>query len=201
MKTIQQSLAEATDKMFKDRLALGSYGPGTLPMAWHRLIDEVGIDYTWGILHLKGLVEIDVEYDHLSIPELFGDLYDECQASAVPGGMRTINAQKKAAYKRLDEEGQWVYSARVRDMADLDGWHDADSIGGFVGDDFIGSGYLPDMQVASLDHIADQVGAPKWRECSKDPRTRPLVFLSALALCGVGLPDNWQQTVTYERFS
>lgn len=172
------------------------YSPGSLPSAWHNCIDNVAVHTVWDMFEAMHVVEIHPEPDDLSIDDLLGDCYEEYHADTIPGGLRELRAQKKRVLDKLDQEGQWIQSSRVQ----LPGqpWKEVGSIGGFIGlDDFECSGYLPGMQVAALDALADYYRAPRWRDCCEDVRQRAFVFMSALALCGADMPHNWQERTAW----
>jgi len=178
----------------KDRLrGEYSYTRGSLPGAWEHYIDVTAIGAVWDLLESLDLVQLTAHPDDCPFDDLHGDMFDETHASTIPGGMRELKAQLKRAHDRLEIDGQWFWEASVRTPDGYDDeyseWHTADSIGGFVGDDFSESGYEPDLQVACLDAIADQYHVPHWRDCTPDVRQRAQVFVAGLIMGGLDIGD------------
>ena len=134
-----------------------SYMAGRLPTVWenfHREVEEVAL---FRYFEEAGLVRIESEPDDISTDDLFGDCFDEIHADSVPGGMRTIKAQEREALRRLEAECQWVIVAESL-SADSPEWEMADTLGGFVGDDFEGSGYEPQVYMSAVLQLAEARG-------------------------------------------
>jgi len=175
-----------------------SYCKGRLPRAFPSLIDQVGTKMLFDRLELWGWAVIGRKPDDLGFDDLFGDCFAPDHASTVPGGMRTINREEKDAKFRLEEEGQWFYLAHVchpdtrtagtNTVFTL--WVDTDSCGGFVGDDFYGSGYDTDFYVGCIDAIAAMYGVPRWCTVHPDPKHRPFVWFTAMKLAGAPFPEH-----------
>jgi hypothetical protein len=137
-----------------------TYTRGRLPQVWQHFQRTAEIAAVFDSFYKLDLVATDSQPDDLPFDDLYGDGYDESHADTIPGGMRELNAQRKAAERRLEDEGHWVMFA-VFNASNDDGtpdWHTADSIGGFVGEDFWGSGYEDDLRLASLDGLFDHYG-------------------------------------------
>lgn len=177
---------ECMRKALKDRLNTRvSYSPGSLPTAWANCISDTGVRMVFELMEKNHYVRILQEPDDLSFDDLFGDAFDEANARYMAGGMRELEAQKRAAKNRLLEAGQWVHFV---EFLNSDGdWAIADSIGGFVGDDFDHSGYAEGMMAEALSEFASARGLPPWWVCTHNDRERPFVFITTLLLSGVRL--------------
>lgn len=164
-----------------------SYSPGSLAIAWENCIDNCAVSLVWDLFERLNLVRLDAHPDDCPFDDLHGDMFDPIHADDIPGGMRELRAQLKRAHDRLEVDGQWYYEAAIRDLEGLDGWHMADNIGGFVGDDFENSGCKEDMQIACFNMIAKHFHLPGWHDCTDDDRQRAVVFLSMLQLSGLDM--------------
>ena len=93
--------------------------------------------------------------DHdICMDDLKGDFYD-------PRNNPDINANKlareeKEFEERVASEGVWGFRAEYWNGAE---WIETDSIWGFVGDDFVDSGYDVDMMRGALDALAECIAA------------------------------------------
>lgn len=134
-----------------------SYSRERLPWVWQNFQREEEIGWVFAHFKEQALVDVFESPDDCDADDLFGDMFDEGHAGTIPGGMRELRAQKKQAEERLRHQGQWYHEAVFRDPGE-DGWHTADSVGGFVGDDFYGSGYEPDLYLAALEGLFDSRG-------------------------------------------
>jgi hypothetical protein len=132
-----------------------SYTKGRLPRVWEDM--QRSTDIRWAYDHFRSLdlVRLEREPDDQSFDDLHGDCYvREVNTDINPN---VLNKQRMEAEQRLEDEGQWVIIAQFNAFND-DGtpeWHTADTIGGFVGEDFFGSGYEEDLRLAALDGLFD----------------------------------------------
>jgi len=156
-----------TREMMKRNMAAALKGEFTctkerLPWVWENAQRDVEQMSLFDYFEEDGLVRLEsVPDDCMSVDDLFGDTFDDYHADTIPGGQRTLNAQKAEAYDRLQNEGAWVVESEYKQ----DGfWHTADCIGGFVGDDFDGSGYEPQVCLAAVEQLFESRGLelPKW---------------------------------------
>lgn len=184
MNDLQRLAQEDLRSNMKDAIA-GHYSYATtrLPVVWRYTIDRRAISMVYNELSRLSAAAIITESDDLSFDDLFGDAFDACHAETLPGGWRELEAQRKRAAQRLQDEGQWCFTAKAK--VPNEHWVVVDSIGGFVGDDFIGSGYDSDLKEAAISHVLTGVGGPKWGALSPDPRDRPLLAFTVLQLAGV----------------
>lgn len=139
-----------------------SYTRGRLPRVWENLQRDEEIGWVFKHFEYKNLVRLVPEPDDLPTDDLFGNCFDECHADTIPGGLRELRAQEKRALDRVNEDGQrFIHTDYLRvgyASQDPDGWHQADGIGGFVGDDFYGSGYEPDLYRSALEGLFESRG-------------------------------------------
>lgn len=92
-------------------------------------------------LEKEGIVELIRERDYdYSIENLEGDTYKPELHPEIPE--ETILKEKKAFQQKVEEEGVWIVIVKVGN------WQD--SIGGFVGNEWEGSGYDEDMMEAAI---------------------------------------------------
>lgn len=99
------------------------------------------IDNNWDKLESAGLVRCRIEPDECcSYDDLCGDTYDVAlNASTVPGGKRTIEAQEKSFKRTIERDGVWGFVIEYRkpdcDKCGRQGaWEHVDSCWGFVGE-------------------------------------------------------------------
>lgn len=98
--------------------------------------------------------------DDRSFDDLAGDCYDvEAQRvngrDTVPGGERTIIAQRKAFESMIETDGVWMLFAEIKVGGE---WEVVDSIGGIVGEPIQAlddSGYGFDLRSAAVDGIRE----------------------------------------------
>lgn len=114
-----------------------------------------------------GLVRfVKVEDEHYRFEDLCGDCY---KPEVNPDIDPKVLAQQKASFRsRVSRQGVWGTQLWVRARADLD-WQDGDistgAIYGFVGDDFMGSGYDTDMMNCAAEWL---VGHVDWAVLARD---------------------------------
>jgi len=91
--------------------------------------------HNWDALEQSGLVKLEILPDDCCCYEdLAGDCFDiELNADSVPGGARTIIAQKKAFKAKIEQDGVWGYEISVKCPC-CGGWKFVDSCWGFVGE-------------------------------------------------------------------
>lgn len=84
---------------------------------------------------------------HSTFEDLSGDMFS---LEANPESDYYELAQEEVAFKnRIKNEGVWIFQSEVRKP---DGnWEVFDAIGGFVGNDFVGSGYDADLVKAVIE--------------------------------------------------
>jgi len=160
---VHQLVRKALRRNFKDALkGEFTYTKERLPWVWENVQREVEEMSLFYYFEGQELVRVEEEPDDgMSMEDLFGDTFDDCHADTIPGGQRALNAQKANAYDRVDQEGVWVVQSDYEQDGD---WHTADCIGGFVGDDFDGSGYEPQVCLAAVEQLFESRGLelPKW---------------------------------------
>ena len=107
------------------------------------------IDAIWDDAVDQGLVRVRIEPDcDCCYEDLAGDCYDvELNKDSVPGGERTILAQKKAFDRMIEQDGVWGFVTETACKA-CGNWEFADSCWGFVGD--VSDDYLYDGKYAAL---------------------------------------------------
>ena len=159
-----------------------SYTKGRLPGIWQRLPTDVAINAVFGRLEEQGRVRMTQGADDLSFADLAGDCYDPDVNSDINASL--LKKQENQERERIDVDGVWCHSSWWRTDRD-DGFEAADSCGGFIGDDFEGSGYSEDLKNEALDELARAVGAPLLQEAHPDPRQAAYVFMFTLQLMGL----------------
>lgn len=154
-----------------------SFIGGRLPTVWRNFIREAEIETVFEWFVGERLVDIREEPDdYMSMDDLAGDAFDESHADTIPGGLRALRRQKKDFDLRVEEEGVWVVDAV---FYDTDGTSEiTESIGGFVGDDFWGSGYEEGLMMAALAGLFEARGMtlPPYTE-SRDGAWQRVVFM------------------------
>lgn len=154
-----------------------SFCGGRLPWVWCNLVREAEIETVYEWFAYEDLVDIKYEPDDCtSMDDLVGDMFDESHADTIPGGLRTLRQQRKDFELRVEMDGVWVMDAV---FYKTDGTPEtADSIGGFVGEDFWGSGYEEELMLAALAGLFEDRGMtlPPYTE-SKDGAWQRVVFM------------------------
>jgi len=84
-----------------------------------------------------------------------------------------LDRERKAELDRANREGFYVLSVQVRESDDAQ-WETLDSCGGFLGDDWRGSGYDLDMMRVAVDWHADRLQEKRdaWRAALHEARER-----------------------------
>lgn len=146
------SLKKRIADMFQDRLTHSHFSPCSLPNAYKRVRKQYWTDRVWDKLETAGLVKIEwPPDDSANLDDLMGDCYDEkLNADSVPGGVRTIRAQKKAFIARVERDGVYGIVGYYRTSPD-EKWEHGDSCWGFVGTD--DNGYLPDIKSQTIEAL------------------------------------------------
>ena len=193
----RQATLELMRKQLRTRVrGEGSYAPGQLPRCWESAVRDMGIETVFDVLKYAGRVHLSEEpFACISMEDLKGDRFDphiNCDVNK-----NVLAKQEREFERRVKQEGVWGAVARVNPGYEMHSWEDVDSVWGFVGDDFWGSGYEHDLMWAAIDAFARHVGAPLWHDCHPDPKQRPFVFLTTLALIGVDLPGKWQEKAAW----
>lgn len=190
MALIRGSIMDAVRAEMREQLSMRlsgkySFARESLQQAYTNAIDNIATERCFLLMEDAGLVMLARDPDdHLSMDDLFGDSFDPVVNSDM--NPNVLKKQREEAERRVELEGTWFMEASYRDPGG-DGWHSADSIGGFVGEDFWGSGYESDLWTSAMDGYADQFGAPHYKNCHPDPLERGPVFLAALRMCGAPL--------------
>lgn len=197
MQPVKSEIRERMRKQFDNQLQ-GKYGytKCALPRVYQNVVEEVTTQRCFDMMSDHGFVRLSEDPDDLGLEDLFGDCYDpEVNSDINPN---VLEKQRKAAERRLEIEGLWYVESVYRDAAG-DGWHDADGIGGFIGNDFYGSGYEIGLWREALDGYAEQFGAPRYRDCHPDPFQRGPVYLAALRMCGAPIDIGPDEEARYLR--
>lgn len=187
MTTLRQAVMHEMQKQMKHRLSdQRSYSRDSLPTTYVNLISEMGVRYAFVALQELGLVELRGEPDEwVSFDDLAGDGYDpEANPDVNPN---VLKKQEEAFRRRIEGAGVYVYSSEY--LLPDGTTEQADIIGGFVGDDFFGSGYEPQVMEAALDGVAGAFGVPKYADCTPAITDAAEVFLTTLQFAGLEVPD------------
>lgn len=102
---------------------------------WRALKRNAEVGRRWENAERAGLVRFELEPDQCGWDEddLFGDTFNvEVHGDTVPGGERTILAEKRRAVKRVEEDGVWVVAGYYRTQPGAP-WVRGDAVGGVVG--------------------------------------------------------------------
>jgi hypothetical protein len=78
------------------------------------------------------------------------DMYDDSYIDTWGFSEEKVKREKAKIWRRIEREGCWILVGQFR-ASDEDAWESADSIGGFIGDDWQDSGYDIDIMHATLD--------------------------------------------------
>lgn len=96
----------------------------------------------WHHYEELGLVKLDAEPEYEPYDDSYIDGYTDLSEEAK-------NEAKADIQQRLHNEGLWIAVSYFRLSAE-DKWVQADSCGGFIGADYIGSGCDTDLQATAL---------------------------------------------------
>jgi len=106
-----------------------------------------------------------VEDETYSFEDLCGDMYNP---EANPDVDVTVLARQKRAYRaRVNRDGVYGSLAQVRNTP-TGLWVTVESIWGFVGEDFIGSGYESDFIENASEWLFTNLDLPKLQAAFKD---------------------------------
>jgi len=107
-----------------------------------------------------------------NLADLEGDTFDEpLNAATVPGGVRTIRAEREAFHRRIDREGVWGLIGEYRVRPD-GAWSRAESVWGFVGQDSYGYEFA--IMAETLRVLRDTLKSRCPRcSCCRQPRPAP----------------------------
>lgn len=183
MTTLRQAVMHGMQKQMKRRLSERySYVESSLPTAYVNMISEMGVHYVFLALQELKLVTLKREPDDwVSYDDLMGDSYDpEANPDIDPN---VLKKQEEAFRQRIDVEGVYVYSSAY--LLPDGTTEDSDTIGGFVGNDFFGSGYEPQVMLAALDEVARVFGVPEYDACTPSITDAAEVFLTTLQFAGL----------------
>lgn len=97
-------------------------------------------------LQAEGKVRIEIFPSDMAFEDLEGDTYNPQTNPDIPEAQ--LAAERKAEIERVNQEGVWFISAQY---LTAQGWKTADSCGGFIGEDWEGSGYDVDMMHAAIE--------------------------------------------------
>ena len=134
---VKRAGTRAVQKLLRDRLTSGhSYSPVSLAKAAEYAREAAAVDHVWARLEAAGLVRLEVRPDEdCSLDDLAGDTYDvELNKDTVPGGERTIVAQRKAFEEQVERDGVYGVVGQYRPSPEGK-WVTADSCWGMVGYD------------------------------------------------------------------
>jgi len=115
----------------------------------------------WDAMESEGLVRLDIRPDEdCGFDDLAGDMFNRKANPDIPESR--MAKEEKEYRERIDREG--VYGI-VGEYFDGEEWVDADSVWGFVGDDWRDSGYDSDIKRATMDALESLTFCP----CCKRP--------------------------------
>lgn len=127
-------------------------------LSWYQHYRDLG--YT-GIRALRN-ARIRIRFDALESedrvrlhtePEI--DYYDDSYIDTWAHLSERSKARlKEEIAERIDREGHWILIGQWRKSPD-DAWESADNCGGFIGDDYIDSGYDSDIMRATIEAFDD----------------------------------------------
>lgn len=165
-----------------------SYMAGVLPETYRHVVETTVTGRIFYLLEAAGHVSILKEFDQeWSFDDLLGDTYDP---DANPDMNRNlILKQKKEQLERIEREQVWFYYTAVKRHRSK-GWDETEACGGFIGDDFEGSGYDEDFRRSCVNHWLRGRGLPTVEDLHADPRMRGMAFLAAIRLSGL-LDTRW----------
>lgn len=140
-----ESMTEAT-------AARRTYGTRCAAANWDRATTQIAFEAA----EAAGLVRLRVEPDvFCTLEGLEGDMFTP---DVWPHVSDRTRGEARAAFRdKVNREGVWHVAG---EYFDGETWQFADSCGGFVGDDWQGSGYDTDIQRATLDALAAVTRCP-----------------------------------------
>lgn len=94
------------------------------------------------------LVKLDVVADYdMDLDDLLGDLFDPKVNPDI--NPHVLERQRKEEIERIERDGVWGIVSKVK-CPTCGEWNQADSVWGFIGDDWKESGYDLDVKAAAL---------------------------------------------------
>jgi hypothetical protein len=97
----------------------------------------------------EGLVRFRVEPECEPYDSSYVDTWEESPARA--------QRIKRELDDRIERDGHWYIAADVLCCAEHDHWSRVDGVGGFIGEDFIDSGYDVDVREAALHAVCERL--------------------------------------------
>ena len=94
---------------------------------------------------------IEIVDCHFGMDDLKGDCFNPDVNDNI--NRNRLVREEREFEERVSSEGVWGYRAEYWNGTE---WAETDSIWGFVGDDFIGSGYDDDLMKSALDALREQ---------------------------------------------
>lgn len=134
-----------------------SYAPERLAWAARALRRDARISVQWEAAERAGLVRLcQAPDDYADIADLAGDTFDVAiHAATVPGGARTIHAQRKRFERQIAQDGIWGIVGQFR-IQDIGPWKHADSVWGCVGYDYLADcDYCIDIMAGTLNALRE----------------------------------------------
>lgn len=131
------------------------------------------LEREWDAAERAGLVSFDVEPDDFGWSEgdLFGDCFDPKHASDIPGGMRTLEAQRRRALETVERDGVWNYVGKYRTHPDSRTWEVGGACGGIEGAEDVPE-IRYDIYAETLGELRDSL-LSRCPACGRpDPRNR-----------------------------
>lgn len=98
------------------------------------------VELAWREAEARGLVRLQAE------PEI--DCYDDSYIDTWDMSEGRKERAKKEVADRIDRDGHWILLSQF--LTDSGEWETADSVGGFIGEDYKNSGYDVDLKLAAL---------------------------------------------------
>lgn len=179
----------ATVKLTRAELAAGDITKAVLASNPGIDADALATYHQFGLFKFEAIPDEDY-----SFRDLCGDCYNAAANPDIPPAR--LEKERKAFRSRVDRQGVWGVKIRVRlnrgkdwDCAQVPGM---DSIWGFVGDDFIGSGYEPQLMQEALEWLRSET------KCGSTEPTLATHMAAAKALHAL---DNWDAATWAEAIS
>lgn len=111
--------------------------------------------------HTLGLFRVVLERDeHFSFADLCGDTYNPAANPDIPA--EQLKKEKAAYRSRVNRQGVWGAVLELRAATD-EQFNNDQSIWGFVGMDFVGSGYDTDFCLAAVEWLTENLDRAKVR--------------------------------------